>query len=346
MKHVDCRLLRFVYALSAMCLFNLIVFHHFVQKDVGASISINQEINETKDKFKLYHSMKIKSNSELKPRPFSIEKVSKTALLDHEAAGKRHPGVSDGVLLKEYNVELYQRKVDKALTPVKDESTAWLYRRFWSGFCNQYMMFIGVMYILQEQKHNQFIEDSLQWKDTYGTEHYISHRNLFDAVHWNSFYPDLPRFARYEKDLHPDINVTVPEFKMNGKKYSKGAWLKHPRVEGFEVFEVSVNPKPIVYKPKEMMSTYKNIMKRVTLDRSGDRKKDLSELDKTQRLIMSGALKPHPEIQSMIDLYLDRMKEDANRRNDANSGKDAGFMVLHARVEFDMAMHPVCKVRK
>jgi hypothetical protein len=54
--------------------------------------------------------------------------------------------------------------------------------------------------------------------------------------------------------------------------------------------------------------------------------------------IMNGAFRPHPEIQVMIDRFIDE--------NIKTKEEDRGFMVLHARIEPDMQNHPVCKVRR
>lgn len=232
-----------------------------------------------------------------------------------------------------YNTTLYRMQVHQTLEPIANKSTVYLYQRFWAGFCNQYMMFVGVIYKTQDAHHEQFIEDSMQFKDTYGTEHYIPFQNLFDVVHWNSFYPALPRFVRYDRNLHLDANMFVPEVTIAGKRYSSGAHLSGnvTRVGSTErnFFDNSTNPKPIIFLPREMNNRYKQVIKKVVQNRK--RNEEGATLDASHALILKEALRPHPEIQSMIDANADVLR---------NGSLQEKFMVLHARVEFDMVRLP------
>jgi hypothetical protein len=109
----------------------------------------------------------------------------------------------------------------------------------------------------------------------------------------------------------------------------------------FSQFDRKLTPKPIIYRPREMRNRYKDVMRKVTNNiREGE--KSAFELDAIHRLIMKGALRPHPEIQGIMDLYMNGMRDGV--RGDGGGGAAERFMVLHARVEFDMGMHPMCKV--
>ena len=57
------------------------------------------------------------------------------------------------------------------------------------------------------------------------------------------------------------------------------------------------------------------------------RNEEGATLDASHALILKEALRPHPEIQSMIDANADVLR---------NGSRQEKFMVLHARVEFDM----------
>jgi hypothetical protein len=47
-------------------------------------------------------------------------------------------------------------------------------------------------------------------KDTFGTSKNIPHETLFDVVHWNSHYPDLPRMISCDPDMfHKEYDCTT-----------------------------------------------------------------------------------------------------------------------------------------
>lgn len=104
---------------------------------------------------------------------------------------------------------------------------AWIYP-FWAGFCNQYFMFIGIVFISNdlrskekmisneqqsannkntslEYQSNQIYIHGLQWKDLYGTDKLLRHEVLFDVKHWNQFYPKLPKLVfHFDDDENPN----------------------------------------------------------------------------------------------------------------------------------------------
>ena len=57
-------------------------------------------------------------------------------------------------------------------------------------------------------------------------------------------------------------------------------------------------------------------------------------------LMFQGALKPHPELQAMIDKL---MRENGLTADDEQR---SSYMTLHARIEPDMQKHPVCRQYK
>ena len=237
-----------------------------------------------------------------------------------------------------YNAEEYQKQLDETLKPLNNALTTSFFQQLWAGLCNQYMQFIGVIFVAQsENQAVEIIEESIQWKDTFGYEEYIQHHQLFDVVHWNSFYPSLPRFARYEKEMHPHIKTRGTKVKIDGKWYPKGTFVQW-NVTG-DAFEVATNPKPIGSNKQQVFNRYKQFSKKLD---AGEAMKESPEQYETFKLIMQGAFRPHPEIQGMIDQFVMGL---GGRREEGEAEGKGGFMVLHARIEPDMIVHPMCKVR-
>ena len=58
------------------------------------------------------------------------------------------------------------------------------------------------------------------------------------------------------------------------------------------------------------------------------------------KLIMGNALRPHPELQFIIDQF------KSSIQNNDNGQPSSTYMVLHARIEPDMQLHPVCPEKK
>jgi len=78
--------------------------------------------------------------------------------------------------------------------------------RFYSGYRNQMMCF--VIFVMQARRQNisQILFDSLNMKDTYGTNKNFPFADLWDLERWNSVYPRLPRLVRYDPYLHDQWN--------------------------------------------------------------------------------------------------------------------------------------------
>lgn len=74
----------------------------------------------------------------------------------------------------------YERKLHEALTPLPESKakTAFYARQFFAGLCNQYMRFMGVAMLAQSDGVDQIIEESISWKDTFGTNTYIHSSKL------------------------------------------------------------------------------------------------------------------------------------------------------------------------
>jgi hypothetical protein len=270
------------------------------------------------------------------------EFLSDTALKKDEEKSVSHSPIHSLISYESgYNATEYQLKLDEALKPNQDKtsSSTWLFVKPWAGLCNQYMMFIGAVLLATKEGHNQILEESIQWKDTYGHEKYLQHKKLFDVVHWNTFYPQLPRIARYEKEVHPDVKVRTSQEEIEGKIYSKVAFLQ-ANVAGGDPFQVAKNPTPLGQNKRQMINQYKMFARRFDEERPSETNVPVN-MKKAFELIMKSAFRPHPEIQSLIDQFKLSMT-DMKEKTDREVGD--GFMVIHARVEPDMQNHPMCKV--
>ena len=196
--------------------------------------------------------------------------------------------------------------------PFDNVTTAAYQFHFWSGFCNQYMMFLGVIILAKEEKYSQILVEPLKWKDLFGTNQMIQHDKLFDVVHWNSFYPELPRIVSHDADVLPDLSI-VP-----GKN----------SVSSFIIWKTNLanttKPYRLAKRATSAIHAYTVNDRKVATNR---KKRDKFEVE-----IMRDAFRPHPELQSIIDDFLQPI------------GKS--YMVLHARIEPDMQKHGACGDRK
>ena len=200
------------------------------------------------------------------------------------------PGTGTG-----YNAEEYQRKLDVTLEPLDVNTTSYS-KSFFSGLCNQYIKFIGLTLLVQKTGFSQIIVESVQWKDTFGHNDLVPHDKLFDVVHWNSFYPKLPRFARYDEESHPDINLAISNITTEeGHAYFKGTvqW----NVTGGDIWTNATQPKPSGRWPNQAQIQYLHLMKAVDYDHP-----NLVELE-VYKEILKGAFRPHPFLQSVLDKF-------------------------------------------
>lgn len=220
-----------------------------------------------------------------------------------------------------YDENEYAIKSKKALESftktnnnINNTSTCAYLHVFWSGFCNQYFMFSGVLLLAQEANCTQLIVQTIRWKDLFGTNHQLRHDFLFDVVHWNTYYPLLPRFVSYDSNVYTDIQVdndqdVIPKIKWN---------IDDP-------YSLATNPFAIGAKRTDAIMKFYDYTK--DIDKNRIQRKE-SEL-----LVMKGALRPHPAIRNIMTLFKHEHKMD-------------NMMVLHARIEPDMQKHPMCKEYK
>jgi hypothetical protein len=233
-----------------------------------------------------------------------------------------------------YDTTAYQADLDETLKVLPEIETASHVFPFYSGLTNQIMRFIGIVSLAGAEGYLQFLEPSIKWKDTFGTSDMVSHHKLWDVVHWNSFYPAVPRFVAYDPKYHPHVVLTQTQITTEG-----GDTIFWPNVQFNTTWDIWENrsitkPAPIGGNLHTCRNTYMQLMRiadKGGLDRDPSRKAQFA----VYKEIAKGALKPHPFLQQLVE------KEQIKLRSGGR------YMTLHARVEPDMARQDrVCVVSR
>ena len=225
-------------------------------------------------------------------------------------------------IMLEYNEEEYEKVLNESLKSLPNVTTGVFTQYLFSGLNNQLRTFTGFMFMAHDEGIGQLIEQSFKWKDQFGKRYWVPHKKLWDVVHWNTFYPILPRFVSYDKDLHPDIDVKPS----NGKKDVR--FKEHVASENY----TTANPRQFVSHRQQGWFRNGALQKAIAADRVGD-EGQFYEQAKMNESILKGALRPHPFLQSLVDKEIERLR---------SGGK---IMTIHLRVEPDMArQNRVCWV--
>ena len=194
------------------------------------------------------------------------------------------------------------------------------YRRkhFYSGFRNQIMAFSAFCMWAEHYGHGQLLMETFQFKDTYGSDRFLPLEYLFDVLHWNSFYPTVPRLVRCSENF--------TDFDCETKN-----WLPRQNYT-----------KPFAHGSKGSTILFANYLRYAKgngpLAIPGNRNRNPIDL-----AILQGALRPHPEIQSLMDQLLHTAMY-GNATSTTNITLD--YWTLHPRVEPDMQQHKVCPFHK
>ena len=156
--------------------------------------------------------------------------------------------------------------------------------------------------------------------DTFGSNQMIPHIGLYDMVHFNSFYPKVPRLIRCEQEY-------LTEYDCSTMKWTVPLNRTTPPI---------TSPIPIFGGKQHnwfgMYKRYSELTGKGEYAEPGKRHPvDLA--------ILQGAQRPHPFMQEIIDNMLRKKFGD-------NAQEDATYMTLHARVEPDMLVHPMCPAKK
>lgn len=231
-----------------------------------------------------------------------------------------------------YNKEEYTNQLEMITKPFANETTgAQFYKQgFWGGFVNQLQKFVGLMILAHEQNHKQILLPSIRWRDQHGSLAHLRHELLFDVVHWNSFYPILPRFVTHDPVLHSDVGIEI----MSRQYYWKPKILWK---ETKEAIENATNVFPLGLFDAQYSNKYGQYTRDIT-ERGYPR-------DEWEIVMTATALRPHPEVQQLVDNYLDTFSKQIERAKNQESGS-SDYMLLHARVEPDMQVHTPCQDKK
>ena len=261
----------------------------------------------------------------------------------------------------------YEKQRQQALKPFTNVTTVAYPHGPFGGFRNQYMTFTGIMLMMKSNSanldhshtHSQLIVESIKWKDLYGTNERLRHDVFFDVVHWNSYYPTLPRFVEYNGHEHmfPDVKF-IGKMKMKMKMKMDGSVPVSVLVpvpvapsirwntNGVDPFLANVTkPYAIGERGLQAQNKYKEYVKKVVEGGGGGLKGNRDVIDLT---MLKGAFRPHPALQQIIDGFLGskggleregRGKgngEDGGQGEDEGQGPSVKYMALHARIEPDM----------
>jgi hypothetical protein len=119
----------------------------------------------------------------------------------------------------------------------------------------------------------QILIESIRMKDTFGTGQYLPFEKVFDVVHWNSYYPALPRLVRHDPDI-------FPQWPIPRELWGKTANHTQPYVL----------PGGTLY----LMNRFKKYADDLVAS-------NITERHPAELLMMKGALSPNPNLQKDID---------------------------------------------
>ena len=223
----------------------------------------------------------------------------------------------------------------------------------YSGFRNQLQVFTVLVMEAARQGFGQILLESISMKDLHGSNKQVPFQNLWDIEHWNSYYPRLPRLVLSDPILHPHFN---PKKRTPFAKTKEGNWT-------------DVNGNVIVGHPTKPV--YHGLQSKLMRQFWGysKGKEPYAMPDGTPNpvdlLILGGALRPHRDLQALVDAKLESMRvemeqpidsteishnssdgETSTRSTAGSKKRPMEYMALHARVEADMQMHRVCRDKK
>ena len=200
----------------------------------------------------------------------------------------------------------------QATAPDPNLTTIALQSSLQFGFRNECQAFTCFVMRAMDRNMSQILLPSITMKDAFGTNHRIPFERLFDVVHWNSYFPALPRLVTYDPVVHPQ-------------------W------QDWDSDNVLNFTKPYAFKGK--MYNYLGCYWRYTEELE---KNNITTRHPAELLILQGALRPNPDIQKDIN----RQRDSNTTTTAKNASSSMSYMTLHARVEPDMQVHPNCPDRK
>lgn len=269
---------------------------------------------ESADGFSSSRGVTTTVESERQMKPISL---STTRIKDEMSAG---------------HISQYDTHLQATLKPIPNVTTACHSNFVSSGLNSQVQRFIGLILVASENNIDQIIEESVSWKDTLSHKDLVPHHKLWDVVHWNTFFPTLPRFASYNEDDHPHLHLTIEKTMVGTQEFLKR------RVDfnvPWDIWTNSTNtkPQPLIRWPQQANDRYEQLTKRVDTD-TVDHHPSFKKLEHMYEKILQGALRPHPFLQGIID-----------KKRAELGGDERGYMIIHAHIEPDVARQDdVCAV--
>eukprot|EP00547_Thalassionema_nitzschioides_P010945 CAMPEP_0194262610 /NCGR_PEP_ID=MMETSP0158-20130606/46633_1 /TAXON_ID=33649 /ORGANISM="Thalassionema nitzschioides, Strain L26-B" /LENGTH=522 /DNA_ID=CAMNT_0039002769 /DNA_START=162 /DNA_END=1730 /DNA_ORIENTATION=- len=202
-------------------------------------------------------------------------------------------------------------------------TVGWKPGRFDLGFRNQIMAFSTVVMKCGLSNWSQILLPTIRHTDTYGSELLIGFDELFDVEHWNKQYPLLPRMVDCNQTIFTNYDCANNMFIQEERPNRKG------NVNNNNLY--SIDKQPYQFAKYKEYSHGAGKMARPVFPNPMD-------------LAMTmGGLRPHPDLQRLIDSMISNFTQNNNRINDDD---DASYITLHARIEPDMQVQPFCLEKK
>eukprot|EP00534_Pseudo-nitzschia_fraudulenta_P015282 CAMPEP_0201232660 /NCGR_PEP_ID=MMETSP0852-20130820/4504_1 /ASSEMBLY_ACC=CAM_ASM_000632 /TAXON_ID=183588 /ORGANISM="Pseudo-nitzschia fraudulenta, Strain WWA7" /LENGTH=672 /DNA_ID=CAMNT_0047525169 /DNA_START=36 /DNA_END=2054 /DNA_ORIENTATION=+ len=245
---------------------------------------------------------------------------------------------------------------------------------FIAGFRNQMIALTMLALHANAGSHHELLIDSLKPKDTHGSEQRNPLYFYFDIEHWNKHSYDeavhkkdlpgdwfslppgdnyrplrtpnwLPRLVFADRNLHTEWNVRKARHRLEATPPNEMT-----RPYGY------FRKMPMTLYEYRMYASWKGAWK---MPREIQR-------NPVEIMMLKGALKPHLVMQNLVDRSKDYMREQALKvsggaavageaaitaaasmsMTTTTTPKTFRYMTLHARVEPDMQVHPVCRDAK
>jgi hypothetical protein len=217
----------------------------------------------------------------------------------------------------------------------------------YSGFRNQMQVFTVLVMEAMKEGFGQILLESISMKDLHGTNKQVPFQDLWDVEHWNSHYPRLPRLVMSDPIIHDQFN---PINKSPYKKTKEGNWTDY-----YGNVIVGIPTRPVYHGlQRKLMRQYHGYTKGQEPYAMPDGTPNPVDL-----LILGGALRPHHDLQALVDAKLNSMQNEMglhlastttnatlSSTNMSSNRHPMEYMALHARVEADMQKHVVCRDRK
>jgi hypothetical protein len=196
-------------------------------------------------------------------------------------------------------------------------TTAFSVRVLYSGYRNQMMCVTLLILGAIKSGHGQYLVESIAQKDLHGSNKFVPFEELWDLEHWNSFYPELPRFVHSHPIIHDQWNPSTKH------------WLTRADLSGITSYrnaddslithEQPVHPYGFLGKQSHLMLGYMRYAKgRGPYTQNGHR-------HPAEILMLQGALRPTPYLRGIIQKELHALEGTV-------VSETAEYITLHARV--------------